>query len=147
MALVLLPLAHMVVRDADAPESKGVNMNAHPLIDDQAIFPFAFEIENAYVSTSTIANLLSETPGVSDVRKRTLFSKWEHVHIWFRYKNVEFVVTEPYGDSSEYWIGPNDEKDRLDVSELLAQFKGYQPSFMRKIFGDVLMLRWIPKAR
>lgn len=118
-----------------------IDMEITTFTDDTSNRPFAFEIENSYISISTVATLLTETVGVSEVRKRKLFTAWEDIHIWFKYKNIEFVVIEPYGDSSDYWIGPNSEKDRLDVSELLLQFKRYEPPLIRKIFGDILTLR------
>jgi hypothetical protein len=131
----------MVGLDVGALERDEHEMKITPFIDDASNRPFAFEIENSYISLSTVAALLARTEGVSEVRKRRLFTAWEHVHIWFKYKNIEFVVVEPYGDSSDYWIGPKSEKDRLDISELMLRFELHRPRFMRKIFGDILTLR------
>ena len=51
-----------------------VTMKTYPLIDEKkGDRPFAFEIENAYVGTGTIARLLAEVDGVTDVRARKLF--------------------------------------------------------------------------
>ncbi len=116
-------------------------MQTYPIMDKQG-YPFAFEIENAYVGTRAISRLLESLNGVSAVRARTLFGKWEDVHIWFQYKDRDYVVLEPYGDSSRYWIGPKEASEKaLDVGDIENVFKQYCPPLHRQILGDVLTLR------
>lgn len=111
-------------------------MHIYPIMDMHDSHPFAFEIENAYVGPRTIARLLGQINGVSDIRVRRPFSKWEDVHVWFRYMDREYVVLEPFGDNSRYWIGPNEPAENaLDVGDIENAFKGYRPPLHREILG------------
>jgi hypothetical protein len=116
-------------------------MKTHPCVDQKAGFPFAFEVENSYLGPSEIARILSPVDGVSEIRTRKLFSKWEEVHAWFRYKNKDFVVWEPHGDNSRYWIGPKSQEDRVDISAIQREFERYRVPLIRKLVGDALTLR------
>jgi hypothetical protein len=61
--------------------------------------------------------------------------------IEFQYSGVDFVVWEPYGDSSRYWVGPKDDANRsVSVENLEAVFARYQPARWRKVVGDLLTL-------
>jgi hypothetical protein len=68
------------------------------------------------------------------------------VHVRFRYRGATFVVWEPHGDSSRYWIGPEDpERPRMDVGDLQATFDRYDPPLLLKIFGNLLSPKfWVP---
>jgi hypothetical protein len=117
-------------------------MKTYPLKDEQDGYPSAFEIENVYVGPRAIGRLLKTIDGVSDVRVRRMFGKWEDIHVWFKYRGRNCVVWEPYGDNSRYWIGPQDaEREKFDVSGLEGAFKAYRPPLHRQIIGDVLTLR------
>lgn len=103
----------------------------------------AFEIENAYIRPRTIATLLAGLSVITDVRLRRPFSASSDIHLRFRYQDHEFVVWEPYGDNSRYWIGPADEKDiSLDTTELRTIFDSYAPPLPVKILGDVITLNF-----
>lgn len=101
-----------------------------------------FEIDNVYVSLATVARILKGVSGVTEVKKRKLFSKWEEVHIRFRYHNHRCVVVEPFGDNSRYWIGPNDPKEKFDISGVAGAFRRYQPPLLVKISGDIITLNF-----
>lgn len=102
---------------------------------------WAFEIENAYIRPRTIAALLAGVRGIADLRLRKPFSSPSDIHLRFRYRDREFVVWEPYGDNSRYWIGPADEEDTsIDATDLRAVFDRYAPPLSVKIFGDVITL-------
>lgn len=117
-------------------------MQTFPIMDKRGGYPFAFEIENVYVGTRAIGRLLEQLNGVSDVRVRRPFGKWEDVHVWFKYKDRDYVVLEPYGDNSRYWIGPKEAAENaLDVGDIENAFKSYRPPLHREILGDVLTLR------
>ena len=82
-------------------------MRTYPIIDEKkGANSFAFEVENAYVRPRTIARLLKEVDGVTDVRVRKLFDSSADTHVQFKYLTQHYMVWEPYGDSSRYWIGP-----------------------------------------
>lgn len=102
----------------------------------------AFEIENAYASRRTIASLLEQAEGISDVRLRGRFGSSDDVRIEFKYLGWSYIVWEPYGDSSRYWIGPKNLEERAEgIAELQEVFKRYQPPFYRALLGDLLTLR------
>lgn len=104
---------------------------------------FALEVENAYITPGRIAQLLQGVEGVTDIRARKPFSSSSDVHVSFGYKGRQFVVWEPYGDSSRYWIGPKDENDHsTDVQALQEVFAKYAPPLPRKIFGDLITLNF-----
>lgn len=116
-------------------------MNTHPSVDEKSGCTFAFEIDNIYVSLAAVARILAAVPGVSDVRKRRPFSKWEEIHIWFRFADHDCVVWEPFGDNSRYWIGPQTPTDIFDISPVEDAFKRYQPPILHRVLGNLLSVR------
>src|SRR5215467_12373402 len=81
-------------------------MRTFPIKDD-AGHVFAFEIR-AQLFGWRLAHRLRDIPGVSDVRPRRSWVGSPEVRIRFQYQGHECVVWEPYGDSSRWWIGPDD---------------------------------------
>lgn len=123
-------------------------METYPTIDKKSSRVLAFEIDNIYVSNSNVACTLSKVDGVAEVRVRKLFSKWEEIHIWFKYMNHDCVVWEPFGDNSRFWIGSKNLKETtLDMSKVETAFKQYRPPFIRKIIGDILSFRIFQLSR
>jgi|CXWL01.1.fsa_nt_gi hypothetical protein len=117
-------------------------MKTYPTVDEKSGLTLAFEIENIYVNISNIARTLSNVDGVASVRVRRPFSKWEEIHIWFKYLNHDCVVLEPFGDNSRYWIGSMNPKEAtLDMGKVENVFKQYRPPFIRELIGDILSLR------
>jgi hypothetical protein len=102
----------------------------------------AFEIDNVYVSRRGITKLLRSSGQVTDVKLQGHFGSSNDIRVSFTYFGERFIVWEPYGDSSKYWIGP-EEPDRLlaDVTHLKKLFDFYRPSFLRCLIGDLLTLR------
>jgi hypothetical protein len=50
----------------------------------------------------------------------------------FRYNGDDWVVHEPWGDNSRYWIGPkNAENHCIDVTPIHEAFIGYHAPVMR----------------
>lgn len=120
-------------------------MKTYSETDESNGFVFAFEIENSYVSVCTVAKILSVVPGISDVRVRRLFSSWDEIHVWFKFRNSNFVVWEPFGDNSRFWIGPEDKNDRIDIQTIRDAFDQYSPSVLASLFGDIVTLRILKK--
>lgn len=118
-------------------------MKTYPSVDEGTGLTFAFEIDNIYVSNSVVASILSTVDGVHEIRTRRLFSKWEEIHVWFKYMDRDYIVWEPYGDNSRYWIGPKDKKEPLmDIKNILAAFERYSPPLPIKLLGDILSLNF-----
>ena len=87
-------------------------------ITDKGGTVFAFEIPAQFLRWR-LARRLRDIPGVYDVRPRKWWVGSPDVHIRFRYHDREFIVWEPYGDNSRWWIGPDDESaPHLSLDEL-----------------------------
>lgn len=94
-----------------------------------------FEIDNTFVPLNTIVRILRSIDGVTQIKKRRLFSKWEDIHIWFKYNNRDFIVLEPYGDNSRYWIGLEEEVDHIDIKAIHMAFESYKLSLWENFLG------------
>lgn len=103
---------------------------------------FAFEIENAYIRPKRISVLLKAVRDISNIRLRKPFSSSSDVHLEFDYCGERFMVWEPYGDSSRYWIGPKEESTKIEISPLAKVFEQYQPPIIVKVYGDLITLRF-----
>ena len=57
-----------------------------------------------------------------------------------------FIVMEPFGDNSRYWVGPKGGKDDVvataHIGRIKAAFEGYKPPLPAKIFGDIASLNF-----
>jgi len=123
-----------------------MTMKTHPVLTKEGGRSFAFEVENAYIAPATAARLLAGVDGVTDVAPRRMFSKSNDVHVEFKYRGQPYIVWEPYGDNSRYWIGPKDEANDVgDIGALEAVFKRYRPPLHRALLGDVLTLRFVTR--
>jgi len=121
-------------------------MQTFPLTDPESGVKYAFEIEIAYIGPKRIAKLLVEAPDVSNVKSRRLFGPDPETHVAFDYKGSSYVVWEPYGDNSRYWIGPRDATSRdVDVTPVEAIFRDYCPPLIRRAIGNVLTMRFLPR--
>ncbi|WP_300500798.1 hypothetical protein [Marinobacter sp.] len=101
-----------------------------------------FEIDNIYLSPRTVARILKGINGVTRIKTRRLFSKWEDTHVWFTYLDHECVVIEPFGDNSHYWVGPKNVGTNVDFTRVEDAFRKYQPPLPVKVFGDLLTLNF-----
>jgi hypothetical protein len=116
-------------------------MRIFPVLRDDGI-AIAFEIEHIYASRRVISRLLTHADGVSEVKYRASFVASSDVRIDFKYLDRDYVVWEPFGDNSRYWIGPGNLEDGVaDVEALADVFKRYQPPFYRSLLGNVLSLQ------
>ena len=83
----------------------------------------AFEIGNTWISMNAIRKILSSVPGVMSLEKQF----HSETRLEFIYNNEPWVVWEPWGDNSRYWIGPkNSENHSFDVQPINNAFVKYQ---------------------
>ncbi len=121
-------------------------MRIYPLAAKEKDRTFAFEIENAYISLTSIVGLIASVDGATDVKKRKLFAKKDDVHIEFNYMGKPYIVWEPFGDNSRYWIGPKNGPDSaLDIQGLEEVFRNHRPPIYLTVIGDILTLRFIKR--
>ncbi len=119
-------------------------MRTYELHRDDGYF-LAFEIENIYVRPKKIGGILSTVDDVTDVKVRRLFGASSDVHVAFKYLGIDYIVWEPFGDNSRYWIGPEQEKEQpsdIDITPLANAFRNYEPPFLVKVFGDLITLNF-----
>ena len=93
-----------------------------------------FEIPT-WVPRRTIARILQRTDGVSHVRFRggTLLSS-DDVRLDSKLRGRRYLVWEPYGDNSRYWIGPDDEEEGSGgIVELEEAFRHHQSTLHRAL--------------
>lgn len=132
--------------DVVAHDSAITIMETYPVLSKDKARSTAFEVENAYIAASTIAQLLQQVEGVTEVQPRKKLSGSSDVHVEFKYRGQPYIVWEPYGDSSRYWIGPKDGVEAGGDSTAIEQaFKRYRPPLYRTIIGNVITLRFITR--
>lgn len=99
----------------------------------------AIEVDVAYIGFRTLADIIQSVSGVTDVYVRKHFSRSGDTRVKFRVHGREFVVVEPFGDNSRYWIGPaamNGED--VDMSAIGDAIRSYKPSFLRRLLGGIV---------
>ncbi|MCL1142547.1 hypothetical protein [Shewanella gaetbuli] len=101
---------------------------------------FAFEIESVYMPLSQIANTLEKIEGVSQIRNRKMFSSQDEIHIRFKFNGIDYIVWEPYGDNSRFWLGPDRDEYDDNIVEIFNLFRLYKPPFVTGLVGDLLSL-------
>jgi hypothetical protein len=112
--------------------------------DDRTLF--AFEIDNVYISRKKVADLLKASQLVVDANLRSHFGSLDDARVTFKYSGQDFIVLEPYGDSSRYWIGPLDPRDdSIDVADLKEIFDSHRPSLLRSVIGGIVGLQLFRK--
>jgi hypothetical protein len=82
----------------------------------------AFEIGNAFVWIGTILRILRSVEGVTDIK----CIRSEDDRVVFLFRDARFVVNEPWGDSSRYWIGPKEPKKAVDLDSLHQAFQQHR---------------------
>lgn len=117
-------------------------MQTFPINNAQNSAKVGFEIEYAYTSSREVARIVREIAGVSDVQ---LIGSWlsdGDLRLRFRFRSDAFVVIEPFGDSSRYFIGPESErKSAENIDAVENAFKTYRPGLLRRLVGDILTLK------
>lgn len=88
----------------------------------------AFEFPHFSITLGRLKDVLSEVPGVSNIRDNDLS---DENRLEFEFQEIPCVVWEPFGDNSHYWVGPKDpESSTIDMSDVHAAILNHQP-FMR----------------
>ena len=94
----------------------------------------AFEITSAWLTFRPLFRILRSVSGVSDVRRQ--YFKDDRVS--FKFNGEPFVVYEPWGDSSRYWIGPVDTKTSVANAEPLWRAFDTHKAFPIQLFRRLL---------
>lgn len=141
MAPELRPRAQPRVRAAAAL----TEMKTYPIAKEGATL-FAFEIDHVYLSRRTIVRLLNTVEGVTEAHLGGRFGSSDDIRIEFKCEGHDYIVMEPFGDNSRYWIGPKGGKDDVpaaaNIGKLRSAFEGYKPPLAVKLLGDVVSLNF-----
>ncbi len=88
----------------------------------------AFEIGNTFMSMGAIKRVLRSVDGVSSLNRQFRSDD----RLTFVFDGAPWVVHEPWGDSSRYWIGPADAANHsCEVGPIHDVFVGYKSPFIR----------------
>jgi hypothetical protein len=88
----------------------------------------AFEVTSGWITFGPLYRILRSVEGVAGVRRNWLNDD----RVSFIYLGQPFVVHEPRGDSSRYWIGPADtDALPLDLTPLRAAFEQHRNPIAR----------------
>jgi hypothetical protein len=87
-----------------------------------------FEIGNTFLSMGAIRRILQSVDGVSHLNRQ-----WRSDdRLTFVFRGAPWVVHEPFGDNSRYWIGPRDAKNHdLEVGPIHDAFVSYKSPLAR----------------
>jgi hypothetical protein len=105
---------------------------------------FAFEVDNFHLGRRGVCRVVSQIPGCVIVREPKRF-RWsfedDEEFCEFDLEGVRFVVWEPWGDNSRYWVGPKSDSQRAPV--WCPQIDAVREEFrrVRPFLGVILNLR------
>jgi hypothetical protein len=108
-------------------EHVDVTMKTYPIVNDDGSLR-GFQIDHPF-TRGPICRVLRSVEGVSDVTK-TWFND---DRIKFRLHGEPFVVNEPWGDNSRYWIGPAEISCAQDLSPIHEAFQQYRYSVLPRV--------------
>jgi hypothetical protein len=130
-------------------------MKTYPVVNDKKDRTPIFQIESAQIGSANAVQVLTQIEGVTDVQLRKMFSKSSDIHVTFKYMGQPYIVWEPFGDNSRYWIGPADMVEGAedvpdiqhpsDLARLEEAFKRYKVPFHRAFLDDLITLRFITR--
>ena len=95
-------------------------MKTYSLLRDDGSLA-GFEVSSMWTSFGPLYRILGSIEGVTDVRRHYFSDE----RISFLHRGQPFVVHEPWGDNSRYWIGPRD-ASALEFAPILQAFQRYQ---------------------
>lgn len=77
----------------------------------------SFEIENALIGRRGVVRVLRRIPEVTITRVPKRILSWfrEDDFCTFEIGGTQFLVEEPFGDNSRYWIGGERQNDALEI--------------------------------
>jgi hypothetical protein len=100
-------------------------MKTYDLTDDEGRV-FGFEVSNAFFPRSTACRVVQRIPGAKLIRGPRIFPS-EDEFCEFELEGVTFVLWEPWGDNSRYWIGPKTGQCVPQLDRVREEFVRWQP--------------------
>jgi len=87
---------------------------------------YAFEVSNVFLPRSIACRVAQRIPGAKLIRGPRIFPS-EDDFCEFEIEGVTFVLREPWGDNSRYWIGPKSEGWVPEITRVRDEFARWQP--------------------
>ena len=85
---------------------------------------FAFEINNTLLSRKKVIQIIEDLPGVNVVgRPKGFVFDNENEFCQFEYEGNTFIIEEPWGDSSRYWVGPKPIAFTPNINSIIKHFR------------------------
>lgn len=99
-----------------------------------------FEIDNVFIGRRKIQKILNESGQITDAELRDGLASGNPERLAFSLDGTDFLVEEPFGDSSVYWISPVDPTAEVpnSVARIQAIFEGYRVPILRLAMGLIL---------
>jgi hypothetical protein len=87
-----------------------------------------------------VSRFFAKCPGVKFTRLRRMFERGNDLHAEFTFEGIPFVVWEPFGDNSRFWIGPDEEVYNWETGlrKLHECVSSSWPGPLSKIVGSVV---------
>jgi hypothetical protein len=90
----------------------------------------AFEVTSSWSTFRPLHSILRSVNGVASIKRQW----FNDDRVRFTFHGEPFVVNEPWGDNSRYWIGPeNPEASKLDIAPIQLAFQQYRGIFQRAL--------------
>ncbi|MGH7767194.1 MAG: hypothetical protein ACREQP_07040 [Candidatus Binatia bacterium] len=87
-----------------------------------------FEITSTWITFRPLYKILRSVEAISEV-KRNWFND---NRITFKFRGEPCIIYEPWGDSSRYWVGPeNAGSSTLDITSIHQAFQRYRSPIAR----------------
>ena len=89
---------------------------------------FAFEVDNGLLGRQAVIRIIERLPQAKLLKVPKLFSWFrEDVFCKFEIMGHLFLVLEPFGDNSRYWIGPQDNAWYKEIDIIRDAFVKHRP--------------------
>jgi hypothetical protein len=86
--------------------------------------PYAFDISNLLLTRNQACKLVSAIPGTAVIRRSRLFRDTDDF-CEFKIGVDVFILEEPFGDSSRYWVGPKDGEPSHSLDLVRSAFEAH----------------------
>ena len=99
-------------------------MRIYDLHDDQGHL-HAFEVQNVLLGRSRACKIAQSLPGAQIMKKPKMFGGTDDFCL-FEVNGEAFVISEPFGDNSRYWVGPRHPSKSQTLWAIRSQFAAYE---------------------
>jgi len=101
---------------------------------------FAFEVDNLFLGRRSACRVVRAIAGARIVREQRPLS-WRHDEFCeFEVEGITFVISEDWGDSSRYWIGPIPPRAVPEIDQVRAAFLRKSTAVRATVLVSILVL-------